>query len=253
MSDTKAVILAGGVGSRLRPYTLILPKPLMPVGDLCVLEILLRRLRQSGIRQVIITLGHLGSIIRALCGDGSKWDLSIEYSEEPTPLGTIGPLRLIQQELTRTFIVTNGDLVTDLDLRTLLESHRRHGGIATVASYCKRVKIDLGVLERDGDGRIVGFQEKPEHEYWVSMGTYVFEPEIMNYVPDDGRPFGFDDLMHTLLAAKQPIYTFAHAGYWCDIGRKDDYEQVQEEFETRRAQILGAGPDDLASSARKDD
>jgi NDP-sugar pyrophosphorylase family protein len=250
MSDTKAVILAGGAGSRLRPYTLVLPKPLMPVGDFSVLEILLRQLRRSGIKKVVITLGHLGSLIRALCGDGSKWDLSIEYSEEPTPLGTIGPLRLIRQELTETFVVTNGDLVTDLDLRALLASHKQHGGIATVASYCKRVKIDLGVLHRDEQRRLVGFEEKPTLDYWVSMGTYVFEPQILDYVPEDGRPFGFDDLMHRLLAAKVPVYSFEHSGYWRDIGRKDDFEQVQEEFETHRAQILGSDalPDDPALS-----
>lgn len=237
MSDTKAVILAGGAGSRLRPYTLILPKPLMPVGDLSVLELLLRQLRQSGIRDVIITLGHLGSIIRALCGDGSKWGLSIEYSDEPTPLGTIGPLRLLRSELTRTFVVTNGDLVTDLDIGALLVSHKRHGGIATVASYCKRVKIDLGVLHRNADLRIVGFEEKPTLEYWVSMGTYVFEPEIIDYVPESG-PFGFDDLMHTLLQRNVPVHSYEHTGYWRDIGRKDDFEQVQEEFGALREQIL---------------
>jgi mannose-1-phosphate guanylyltransferase len=194
----------------------------MPVGNLSVLEILLRRLRQGGVEDVVITLGHLGSIVRALCGDGSQWGLSISYSEEPEPLGTIGPLNLLRERLNDTFLVANGDLVTDLDLRKLVAFHRERGGIATVASYRKQVNIDLGVLDRSMSGEIVGFQEKPQKEYWVSMGIYVFEPEIVNYVPAGRRPFGFDDLMHTLLRQRVPIYSYAHEGYWMDIGRKDD-------------------------------
>jgi NDP-sugar pyrophosphorylase family protein len=236
MSKPKAVILAGGVGSRLRPYTWVLPKPLMPVGDLPILEILLRQLRHSGIHEIVITLGYLGSIVRALCGDGSKWGLSITYSEETSPLGTIGPLLQLRDQLTSTFIVSNGDLVTDLDVSDLVARHRKMGGIATVATYRKRVKIDLGVMTRDADGRVIGFQEKPETDFWVSMGIYVFEPAVLALV--DRCPFGFDDLMYTLLRDKVPIHTYEHHGYWMDIGRRDDYEQVQEDFHLRRHEIL---------------
>lgn len=236
--ETTAVILAGGAGTRLRPFTFVLPKPLMPVDDLPVIDILLRRLRRSGIRKAIITLGHLGVLVRAVCGDGSAWDMEISYSDESQPLGTIGPLHLIKDRLTRTFVVTNGDVITDLDLGALVEHHRSHGGLVTVACYRKRVKIDLGVMDRDDHGLIAAFREKPEQAFWVSMGTYVFEPGILEFVPE-GRPFGFDDLMHTLLSRGVPINTFAHEGYWLDIGRVEDYQRAQEEFRSRRSGILG--------------
>lgn len=222
----RAVILAGGKGTRLRPYTLVLPKPLIPVGDVPVIESLLKWLRRNGIKNICISIGHLGHLIKALCGDGSQWDMSIEYSEEPEPLGTIGPLLLLKHELQDTFLVTNGDLVTDMNLREFIQFHKRHGGILTVAVKEKSVKIDLGVLESE-DGIASRFREKPQLQFQASMGIYCMEPKILEYIPV-GMPFGFDDLMHTLMSADVPIHVYPHVGRWMDIGREEDFFEAQK-------------------------
>lgn len=222
----RAVILAGGKGTRLRPYTLVLPKPLIPVGDVPVIESLLKWLRRNGIRNMRITLGYLGHLIKALCGDGSQWDMSIEYSEEPEPLGTIGPLLLLKHELQDTFLVTNGDLITDMNLREFIQFHKSQGGILTVAVKEKSVKIDLGVLESE-DGIVSRFREKPQLQFQASMGIYCMEPKILEYIPV-GMPFGFDDLMHTLMSADIPIHVYPHAGRWMDIGREEDFFEAQK-------------------------
>jgi len=234
----KTIILAGGRGTRLHPYTMVLPKPLIPVGNQPVLELLIKRLRKSGLSEIIITTGYLGSLIKALCGDGSKWGVSIVYSEEKEPLGTIGPLALVNEQLKETFLVTNGDIVTDLDFRKFIEFHKRKGGIATIATFRKKVKLDLGVLECNEDLCIVNFMEKPENEYLVSMGIYLFEPQILGYVPDN-IPFGFDDLMYTLISNNLPVYSYIHNDYWLDIGRKEDFKRAQKEFNLYRERILG--------------
>jgi mannose-1-phosphate guanylyltransferase len=234
----KAVILAGGRGTRLRPYTMVLPKPLIPVGNQPVLELLIKRLRKFGFSEVIITTGYLGSLIKVLCGDGSRWGINIFYSEEKEPMGTIGPLTLINGQLKETFLVTNGDVVTDLDFRKFVEFHKSKGGIATIATFRKKIKLDLGVLECNEGQWIVNFLEKPEKEYLVSMGIYLFEPEVLRYVPNN-VPFGFDDLMHTLIANNMPVYSYIHNGYWLDIGIKEDFKRAQKEFNLYRERILG--------------
>ncbi len=233
----KAVIQAGGKGTRLRPYTLILPKPLMPVGELPVIEMLLKWLRRSGIEEVYITIGYLGHLIRSLCGDGSQWGMQIAYSEEPEPLGTIGPLLLIREMLDDTFLVLNGDLITDLSLRTFASFHHEKAGLVTVATTKKNVKIDLGVIEND-DGRICGFREKPSMDFTVSMGIYCMEPEILDLIPK-GVPFGFDNLMHTMLDRNLPVYMYSHDGCWMDIGRAEDFQKAQEDFQQSETAMLG--------------
>jgi NDP-sugar pyrophosphorylase family protein len=234
----KAVILAGGRGTRLHPHTLVLPKPLIPIGDKPVLELLIRRLRKFGFEEIIITVGYLGSLIRALCGDGNTWGVNISYSEENQPLGTVGPLTLIERELRQTFLVCNGDIVTDLDLFKFIQFHKEKGGIATIAATRREVKIELGVFECDDDHRMANFMEKPEKEYLASMGIYLFESEILKYVPK-GISFGFDDLMHTLMAKNSPVYIYVHNGYWLDIGIEEDFRKAQREFEEHRERIIG--------------
>ncbi len=229
----RAVILAGGKGTRLRPYTLVLPKPLIPVGDVPVIESLLKWLRRNGNRNMRIPLGYLGHLIKALCGDGSQWDMNIEYSEEPEPLGTIGPLLLLKRELKDTFLVANGDLVTDMNLRELIQFHKSHGGILTVAVKEKSVKIDLGVLESK-DGIVTRFREKPHMQFQASMGIYCMEPKILEHIPV-GMPFGFDDLMHTLISANVPIHVYPHTGRWMDIGREEDLVEAQKGMRGLRA------------------
>ncbi len=233
----KAVIQAGGQGTRLRPYTLVLPKPLMPIGDYPVIEMLLKWLRKNGVEDAYITTGYLGHLIKSLCGDGSQWDLNIKYSEEPEPLGTVGALNLIRDRLDETFYMLNGDLITDLDLRAFRAFHKKHGGLVSVAVAKKDVKVDLGVLETQ-DGCISAFREKPTMHFQVSMGIYCMEPGILEFVPQ-GIPFGFDDLMHTMLEREIPVHVFEHDGCWMDIGRAEDYKIAQKLFEENQHTILG--------------
>jgi mannose-1-phosphate guanylyltransferase len=233
-----AVIQAGGKGTRLRPYTLALPKPLMPIGDCPIIEVLLKWLRRWGVQESFITLGYLGGLIRSLCGDGSQWDMKIEYSQEPEPLGTIGALRLIKDQLKDTFLTINGDIISDLKLREFISFHQSHGGAVTVAVTEKHVKIDLGVLV-GRDGLMDGFQEKPAMKFTVSMGIYCMEPGILKLIPDN-VPFGFDDLMYAMLDKKMAVHMYRHEGLWLDIGREEDFRHAQEFFlKEYKCMVLG--------------
>ncbi len=232
----KAVVLAGGKGTRLAPYTRIIPKPMMPIGDKAVLEILLYQMRAAGVDSVILTVGHLAGLMRAFFQDGSHLGLHICYSYEDHPLGTAGPLANIQG-LDETFLVCNGDVLTTLDLRDLIEFHRQNQGVATIASHQRQVKIDLGVIQADGGHTLVGYQEKPTIEYSVSMGIYIFEPCVLQYIPK-GQYLDFPDLIKILIADGQRVVAFPFAGYWKDLGRPDDYEQANHDFETMRSEFL---------------
>ncbi len=233
----KAVIQAGGMGTRLRPYTLVLPKPLMPIGGVPVIEVLLKWLRRSGIQETYVTTGYLGHLIRALCGDGRQWDLDIRYSEEPEPLGTVGALHLLEEHLDGTFLVLNGDLLTDLDLHAFTGFHKSHGGLLTVGVTSKNINVDLGVLETEGS-RVVEFREKPTLHYLVSMGIYCMEPGVLELIPK-GVPFGFDNLMHIMLERDLPVHVFRHEGQWMDIGRPEDFQHAQDQFEANRCGYMG--------------
>lgn len=233
----KAVIQAGGKGARLRPYTMVLPKPLMPVGELPVIELLIKWLRRNGISEVVITTGYLGHLIKSLCGDGSNWDMTIHYSDETEPLGTVGALDLVRERLDGTFLVLNGDLVTDLNLRSFIHFHKTHGGLLTVGTTQKQVHVDMGVIETDEE-RIADFREKPTLSYTVNMGIYCMEPGILDLIPK-GVPFGFDDLMYQMLDSGQAAYAYRHDGQWLDIGRPEDFTRAQEMFEGKDLAMRG--------------
>jgi len=224
----KAVIQAGGKGTRLAPYTLILPKPMMPVGEQPVIEILLKWLRRNSIEEVSITTGHLAHILKAFCQDGEQWGMKINYCEEPEPLGTVGSLQLIKDVLTEPFLMLNGDLITDLDLIAFKKCHMESEAPLTIATTIKHVDIDLGVLDTK-DGRVVTFKEKPRLPMEVSMGLYIMNPDILEFIPK-GVPFGFDNLMVALLDRGVPVNTYRHDGRWMDIGRVDDFMKAQEEW-----------------------
>jgi NDP-sugar pyrophosphorylase family protein len=232
----RAVVLAGGKGTRLEPYTTILPKPLMPIGEMPILEVLLRQMKRAGINQVVLTVGHLASLLQAYFGDGAQWDLDITYSHEKEPLGTAGPIALVQN-LDKTFLVTNGDVLTTLDMKKLIAFHKNKGGIATIAAHRRQVKIDLGVIEWDGDERVSGYIEKPTRDYTVSMGIYVFEPRILEYIPV-GQYLDFPDLILKLIARGERVSGYVFDGYWMDLGRPDDYIQANREFITMKTQFL---------------
>ena len=200
----KAVILAGGKGTRLAPYTNILPKPLMPIGDMPILEVLLRQMKTAGVDEAILTVGHLAGLLEAFFKNGNQWGLKIRYSFENVPLGTAGPLAQVDG-LEDTFIVSNGDVLTTLNLKELVQFHRKQGGIATIAMHHRRIKINLGVIQCNGGHEIMGYEEKPTINYMVSMGIYVFEPAILKYIPEN-QYLDFPDLVKKLLAAGEKVW-----------------------------------------------
>jgi len=232
----KAIVLAGGKGTRLAPYTTILPKPLMPIGDMPILEVMLRQMKRAGIEDVVLTVGHLAQLLNSFFQDGRQWGMQITYSYEEKPLGTAGPLAFVDG-LDSTFLVTNGDVLTSLDLKELLAFHHRQGGVATIAVHRRQVKIDLGVVQQDEGYQITGYIEKPVYDYTVSMGIYVFEPAILEYIPR-GEYLDFPDLVLKLIAAGKLVVGYPYDGYWKDLGRPDDYEDATRDFTHMRAQFL---------------
>lgn len=235
----KAVVLAGGKGTRLAPYTKILPKPLMPIGDMPILEVLICQMARFGIEDIVITVGHLSELLRSFFQDGSRFGVRISYNFEDKPLGTAGPLAMVEG-LESTFLVTNGDVLTDLDFNTLIEFHREQKATATIAMHRRSIHIDLGVIECNGSYEIENYVEKPTLEYTVSMGIYVFEPKVAEYIPC-GSYLDFPDLVLKLLKNGEKVIGFPFEGYWQDLGRKDDYEQATADFERMRSEFLGDG------------
>ncbi|MFL6180615.1 MAG: NDP-sugar synthase [Actinomycetes bacterium] len=222
----KAVIQSGGRGTRLRPYTSVLPKPLMPIGAKPVIELLLKWLRRNGIEDIYITTGYLGHLIRSVCGDGKQWGMNITYTQETEPLGTIGPLTLLRDKLDCTFLVLNGDVLTDLSLNAFSSFHRSHSHPLTIATTTRTTKMDFGVVD-DVDGVVTRFREKPTLSNCVSMGAYCMEPEVLRYIPS-GMPFGFDDLVFCMMERGVPVHIYKHQGLWLDIGRVEDFHKAQE-------------------------
>ncbi|MDP8243400.1 MAG: sugar phosphate nucleotidyltransferase [Candidatus Hinthialibacter antarcticus] len=235
----RAVILAGGKGRRLYPYTLVLPKPLVPLGEMPIIEVVMRQLAAHGFERITIAVGYHAELIMAVMEDGKKWGLEINYSLESKPLGTVGPLKKIKK-LDEPFLVMNGDLLTDIHYEDIMAYHKQQGCIATVATCKRHVQISLGVLQYNQDNRIHSFQEKPEFDYDVSMGVYIFDPRILDYIPDDEH-FGFDDLMLRLLDAKEDIAAFPFSGHWLDMGTPEDLTHASEEFEKHRKRYLPNG------------
>ncbi len=225
----KAIILAGGKGTRLKPYTYVLPKPLVPVGERPILAILIEQLKKSGITDLVFCVNQMAELIMAYFGNGEKFGVSIRYSMEDQPLGTIGPLKLIK-DLPEHFLLMNGDLLTDIDFMDLYNYHLKSNALVTVGSYKRKVDIDFGVMEIR-EGVVTGFKEKPQYDYSVSMGVYVFSKKVLEFVPDN-RPFGFDDLMLKLLAEKQEINVYPFEGYWLDIGRPEDFDRANQDIDS---------------------
>lgn len=231
------MILAGGKGTRLRPYTTALPKPLVPIGDShSILEIVLHQLAAYGFTSATLAINHLGRLIRAFVGDGSRWGLRVDYAEEDAPLSTVGPLFGLRQCLPEHFLVMNGDVLTDLDFGRLLRRHRRSGAPLTVATAPRTTRVDFGVLDVRED-RIVGFTEKPSYTHRVSMGVYGMSRATLEPYPY-GMALGFDRLIQDLITAQQPPATYEHDGFWLDIGRPDDYDEANRCFPALRPRLL---------------
>ena len=232
----RAVILAGGKGTRLRPYTIVLPKPLMPIGEYPILELVIRQLVSHGFDHITIAVNHQAELIKAFFGDGSKWNVKIDYSLEDRPLGTMAPLKLIK-DLPSNFLVMNGDILTDLDYSAFYSKHLENETLFSISSHKRDSKIDYGVLETNSEGVLTGFIEKPISSYEVSMGIYLVNKDALSFIPDN-QPFGFDDLMLKLLSNSKTVMVNSFNGYWLDIGRPDDYMQAIEEFAEMKRKFI---------------
>jgi NDP-sugar pyrophosphorylase family protein len=231
----RAVILAGGKGTRLAPYTTVLPKPLMPIGEMPILEIVIRQLAYYQIQSITLAVGYLAELLMAYCGDGSKFGVTLNYSREEQPLGTAGPISLVPN-LNETFLVMNGDLLTTIDYGAMWKYHKERGAIATLASYRRKVQIDLGVIESE-DGWVKDYIEKPTYHYAVSTGIYIFEPAVLKFM-ERGQRLDLPELVMRLVRKGQKVNLYSFDGYWLDIGRHDDYNSAIEEFSLHHDEFL---------------
>jgi NDP-sugar pyrophosphorylase family protein len=231
----RAVILAGGKGVRLAPLTEVIPKPLVPLDGRPIMEIVIRQLQRQGFWHITLAVGYMADLIQAYFGDGSRFGVQIDYSYESSPLGTAGPLALID-DLNDTFLVMNADVLTNLPYQELVSFHKAHGALATVGAYRRQTTIDLGVIINGEGYDIKDYLEKPSSTYLVSMGVYIFEPQIMTYIHGKGH-LDFPDLVKLLLNQGLPVKYYPFNGYWLDIGRHDDYARASEEFEDLRLEL----------------
>jgi len=235
-----AVILAGGKGTRLAPYTTVLPKPLLPIGEAPILDVVLRQLSGYGFGNVTLAVGYLAPLIEAVIQDGSRHGVSVTYHREDEPLGTVGPLASMD-DLDSTFLMMNGDVLTTLDYEELYAAHLRSGNLLTVATHVRTVRSDYGVLELDGQNgatrRITGYREKPEFDYSVSMGVYIMDRRVCEYVPA-GCAFDLPDLVWRLLEEGEPVGSYPYDGFWLDIGRHEDYAEAVTQYEQLKEAFL---------------
>jgi NDP-sugar pyrophosphorylase family protein len=229
---TKAVVLAGGRGTRLAPYTSVLPKPLMPVGERAILELVVDQLEACGITDITFCVGYLAHLIQSVFDNRENGHVSIDYVHEHVALGTAAPLRLVDG-LEETFVVMNGDVLTELDYRDLVHYHHEHGNVLTIATHERAINIDYGMLHLDVMSRVRGYSEKPEIRSPVSMGIYVMEPAVLDFIPEDGH-FDFPDLVEAMLDADEQVGAYRYPGMWFDIGRREDYERAVESWIGRR-------------------
>jgi len=233
----RAVILAGGRGTRLAPYTTVFPKPLMPIDGTPILEIIVRQLAHFRIRELIFTVSPQSEpLLKAYFGNGGAFGVDIVYSRETKPLGTAGPLSLIT-DLPDTFLVMNGDILTTLNYRNLIRVHGQRKGMVTIAMSRKKVQLELGVMEFDRSRRLTGYLEKPVYSYSVSMGIYVFDKKVLKWIPR-GRYFDFPQLIQKLIRRGQKVYCYPNRDFWLDIGRHEDYEEAQTRFQEMRKKLL---------------
>jgi NDP-sugar pyrophosphorylase family protein len=232
----QAVILAGGKGTRLRPFTNNIPKPLVPLDDAPILEYVLSQLKHHGFTDIILAVNHLAELIKAFVGDGSKWGLNIRYANEEKPLGTAGPLAMIDG-LEDDFLVMNGDLLTTLDYRAFHDYHCSEKNLCTIATYKRTVNIDFGVLHTDDKGQVTDYIEKPEYHFHVSAGMNMFNRHILEMIPANEK-LDIPELVKKVMAMDKPVKTYTGDYYWLDIGRISDYETAAEIIKQRKAEFL---------------
>ena len=234
----QALILAGGKGTRLRPYTAVMPKPLMPIGDMPILEILIRQLKKQGVDSVILAVGYLHHMIEAYFENGKKFDIPITYSLEKEPLGTAGPIKLVLEDLDENFLVLNGDLLTTINFSDLFNSHLETKAAATIASFKRTVNIDFGVLEIDEKSELENYNEKPLFNFDVSMGINVFNKTAIKGIIENEDYIDIPDLMMELKKQKKKIFCYQEDCDWLDIGRIEDYNTAVDIFESSKNSFL---------------
>lgn len=227
--------MAGGNGVRLHPYTSVLPKPLIPINDVPIIEIIVRQLRHHGFTRISMALGHLADLIKVFLGDGSRYGVQIEYSVEAVPLGTISPLTLFH-DLESTVLVMNADLLTNLDYRAFMDFHRVQQAAVTIGMYRKAIPVDLGVVETNGAYHLTRYLEKPEITINVSMGIYAFESRILSHLPK-AQPVHFPDFINQLIQSGENVIGYPFEGYWLDIGQHSDYDRAVREFNQIRGEL----------------
>jgi len=232
----QAVILAGGKGTRLRPYTTSLPKPLVPIGDFPVMEIIIRQLKRNGFRDITIITGYLAELIEAYFRDGKRWGVHIDYVREGAPLGTAGGLALVD-DFQENFLVINGDTLTTLDYNALFRFHLKKKGIATIGIHKQKVKIDYGVIKATPEFELNDYVEKPTQQLFVSMGVNVLNARCKNYIKK-GESIGMPDLMLRMKKQGEKIFCYLSDCYWLDIGRVEDYQIAQDEFRRHQKRFL---------------
>lgn len=232
--------MAGGKGTRLRPFTAVLPKPLVPLGDRPIIEILLRRLATFGIEDVVVSTGYLAELIMAVCGDGSRFGMKIQYSREEAPMGTAGALGLMSG-LTDPVLVMNGDLLTTLNFANLLAFHEATKADVTIGTYRREVKIDFGVVDTDAAGNFAGFREKPTYQLDVSMGVNVLSKRALDHI-ERGVYLDMPNLILKVRSGGGKISCYREDCFWLDIGRMDDYAAAQDQYQANEGAFLGLGP-----------
>lgn len=224
----KAVILAGGLGTRLRPFTEVIPKPLLPIGEKAVLEIQIEHFKSHGFDEIILATNYKSDYIEKFFGDGSRYGVKLTISKEEIPLGTVGPLTLIRDSLTEPFVVMNGDILSSLDFTRFYQFAMAQESLLTLAIKKMITPFAFGDIFFEGD-RVTGIEEKPDLVNYILAGIYVMKPGIFKYIPD-GTYFGMDSLIKLMLQEKAPVTKYEMLEYWLDIGRVDDYKKAQEMY-----------------------
>lgn len=224
----KAVIMAGGLGTRLKPFTHIIPKPLLPVGEKSVLEVTIQKLQAQGFEEIILAVHYKSDLFESYFGDGSKFGIRIRYSKEKQRLGTAGPLKLAAPHLSAPFLVMNGDILTNLDFKKLRRFHEKNGADLTLVTKKIQLPLHYGVVEKDGN-KIRGIQEKPVVESEISAGIYFLDTGVLDLIPA-GQRFDMTELMKDLIAAGKNVCAYPLEDYWLDIGQMEDYQRAQEDF-----------------------
>ena len=236
MSKIQAIILAGGVGSRLRPYTAVIPKPLMPIGDYPIAEVIVSQLKRAGLTHIAVSTGHLAGLIQAYFGNGDKWGVRIEYISEDKPLGTAGAIRLVHN-LEDNVLVINGDVLTDLNFTTLMREHKKRKALATITVKERTVKNDFGVIITNQEGELLDYIEKPEYRSFVSIGIYVINTQCIKHIKPN-EALGMPELMMRLKRERGRVYCHKTKAIWLDLGRLGDFQNAQTVFAEQKGKFL---------------